>query len=113
VQVVIDYPTPAALSQFIAKQLLSSGAAAHVAAAAHAAPVTQAAIPIQISSQLAAAVPAESGPLVVVATAVRSPVTDASAVHDPVGLVPLQRWDLEADNTTSSFARWVHCMTMP
>jgi hypothetical protein len=114
VQVVIDYPTPAALSQFITKQLLSSSAAGapHVAAAAHAAPATQATIPIQISSQLAAAMPAVPGSLVVLATAARSPVPSTFIAHDPVGLVPLQRWDIEADATTSSFARWVHLASM-
>jgi hypothetical protein len=44
---------------------------------------------------------------VVVATAARSPVAmlGAAAGQDPVGLVPLERWDIEADPANSSSAR--------
>lgn len=115
-QVVIDYPTPAALSQFITRQLLSSGAVAAATAATPAAamrtvPATAAAPLLQVSSQLPALPMARSDALAVLASAARSPAgltgPGVPAVHDLVGLVSWDRWDIERPPTASSSARWV------
>jgi hypothetical protein len=112
-QVVIDYPTPAALSQYITKQLLTTitaiSAPAAAAAVARSSPPTILATQLQPGGLLpyTAAAAAQSDALVVLATAARSPVAvmAAAAGHDPVGLVPLERWDIEADPASSSSAR--------
>lgn len=113
-QVVIDYPTPAALTQFVTRQLLSSGAAAAASAATPAtamriAPATAAAPLLQVRSQLPALPMARSDALVVLASAARIPAgltgPVVHAVHDLVSLVPLDRWDIERPPTASSSAR--------
>jgi len=120
-QVVIDYPTTSALTQFITKQLLSSGAAAATAAATAAAAgmpatagqqmqPTRAAMPLHPGQPLQS--PArQQAALVVLGSASRSPVlaVSASGAQDPVGLVPLDRWDVEADATASTSARYLLC----
>ena len=108
VQVVIDYPTSAALSAFITKQLVASMPAATAATTPAIVPVRHHAMQ-QLPQQLRAGAAAQPGPLVVLATAARSPgvasAHDPSGVQDPVGLVPLDRWDVEADPTASTAAR--------
>jgi hypothetical protein len=114
-QVVIDYPTPTALSQFITKQVLASSTQATPAPAASAAaparptPSTHAALPMHPTRPLAMSDAASQAALVVLAAAARSPAGQlgtGAAQYDPVGVVPLDRWDLEADFNTSTSARW-------
>lgn len=71
---------------------------------------TRAAMPLQLRQQLHS--PArQKEALVVLGSASRSPVLAASAsgALDPVGLVPLDRWDVEADVTASTSARYLLC----
>ena len=98
---VFDYPTVAALAAYLA-------AATMPAAAAHADSAALAAVPTRSAVEWAAGRP--PAPLVV-ATAQRSPLDALAFPHpsgvDAIGIVPLERWDVEKDPLDARFGAYL------
>jgi hypothetical protein len=105
--VVIDYPTVNALSGYVAQQLAGTAAAVAAAAVPAAAAVRERAGLPAAAAGVAAGLP--SSALAVLATAERTPAAllEWNAVYgvDAVGLVPLNRWDVESPRSFSTSAR--------
>jgi hypothetical protein len=107
--VVIDYPTVNALTGYVAQQLAGTAAAVAAAAAPAAAVVRERAGLAAAAATGAAAAGLPSSALAVLATAERTPAAllEWNAVDgvDAVGLVPLNRWDIDSPPTFSTSAR--------
>jgi hypothetical protein len=106
--VVIDYPTVNALTGYVAQQLAGTAAAVAAAAAPAAAVVRErAGLTAAAATGVAAGLP--SSALAVLVTAERTPAAllEWSSVDgvDAVGLVPLNRWDIESPPSSSTSAR--------
>jgi hypothetical protein len=100
---IFDAPTPAALTAAITAQLLGGAAAGAPAAAAR---LPKAPAPLAAGAPPAAlAVAAAAGRCAAGAAAPEVAPLGAGA-SDPVGLVPLDRWDVEAIPASVLAARW-------
>lgn len=121
--VVIDHPTIAGLTRFVAQQLVPAGETAAAASTRSTHGIAGAQLPIAAASS--AVVPesavgpvARSRALAVLAAVERLPSSHAGAGTsgvvqgvDAAGLVPVGRWDIESPATASTEARWVGMCT--
>lgn len=112
--VVIDYPTITALASYITQQLVGAFATAAVAGPVPSAPPRAAGVPAAAAAATLGGLLLPSGALLVLAAAERTPATPVASVAegaagvvgvDMIGMVPLQRWDVESPASSSTAAR--------